>query len=414
MRSTILLVAAFPFLGLTISARAEDWTEFRGPTGQGHYLGKGLPIEWDKTKNVAWNTKIPGRGWSSPIILKGRIYLTSAVPVEGSKDFSLKALCLDAEKGDIQWQTQVFLQDGKKSPPIHGKNSHASPTPLTDGKWIYVHFGHQGVAALDLEGNVQWRNTELPYAPVHGNGGTPILVDGKLIFSADGGDKQFVAALHADSGKVAWNTDRKSEAVQKFSFSTPLAITMNGKKQIISPASDAVIAYDIEGNEIWRVKYTGYSVIPRPVFGHGLVYISTSYNSPSLLAIDVTGTGEVTKSHVKWTNKKGAPHTPSLLLVGEELYMVADNGLASCLDAKTGKFHWQERLGGQFSASPLYADGAIYFQSEEGITTVIKAGKTYEQLAKNNLEEKTYASFAVADGAIYLRTETQLYRIQAR
>jgi outer membrane protein assembly factor BamB len=408
------LLPAFLF-ATAISARAENWPEFRGPTGQGLYPGKNLPIEWSPTKNVAWMKPIPGKGWSSPIIQDGRVYLTSAVPIAESKDLALQALCLDAESGKQLWQTEVFRQDGAKAAKVHGKNSHASPTPITDGKRLYVHFGHQGAACLDLKGKVLWRNTELTYKPVHGNGGTPILVGERLIFSTDGADKQFVNALNTADGKVAWKTNRKSEAGNKFSFSTPLLIDVNGKKQIISPASDAVMAYDpSDGTEIWRVKYTGYSVIPRPVFGHGMVFISTSYNNPVVMAIKVDGSGDVTKSHVVWSTKKGGPHTPSLLLVGAELYMVSDGGTVSCLDARTGDVHWSERLELAFSASPFYADGKIYLQSENGTTTVLRAGTTYEVVATSKLGERTFACYAVADGAIYLRTESKLYRIQGK
>lgn len=415
MRSLPAFLTFSAFLGLALNAPAENWPEFRGPTGQGLYAGKNLPIEWSTTKNVVWKQKIAGHGWSSPIILDGRVYLTSAVPIEKSKDLSLKAICLDAAKGTILWQTEVFRQDGAKAPKIHDKNSHASPTPITDGQMLYVHFGHEGTACLDLNGKVVWRNNEHRYAPVHGNGATPILVDGKLIYSADGSNKQFVVALNTADGQTLWKTDRKSKASRKFSFSTPLLITVNGKKQIVSPASDAVMAYDPDdGSEIWRVKYDGYSVIPRPVFGHGMVFLSTSYNTPSVLAIRVDGKGDVTDSHVAWTASKGAPHTPSLLLVGAELYMVSDKGIASCLDARTGKPHWSQRVGGNFSASPFYADGKIYLQSEEGVTTVLRAGTKYEVLATSDLKERTFACYAVADSAIYLRTETQLYRIQAK
>ncbi len=402
------------FFASTLSTRAENWPEFRGPTGQGTYPGKNLPIEWSTTKNVAWVKPIPGKGWSSPIVQDGRIYLTSAVPIAESKDLSLQAFCLDAESGKQLWQTEVFRQDEAKS-KIHSKNSHASPTPITDGQRLYVHFGHQGTACLDLKGKVLWRNSELSYKPVHGNGGSPILVGDRLVFSVDGSDKQVVYALNSADGKLAWKTNRKSEAAKTFSFSTPLLIDVKGNKQIISPASDAVMAYDpTDGKEIWRVKYTGYSVIPRPVFGHGMVFISTSYNNPVVMAIKVDGTGDVTKSHVVWSTKKGGPHTPSLLLVGAELYMVSDGGLASCLDARTGKVHWSERVDGAYSASPFYADGKIYLQSEQGVTTVLRAGTTYEVLATSKLGEKTFACYAVADGAIYLRTESKLYRIQAK
>ena len=403
------------FLQPILPVRAENWPDFRGPTGQGHYAGKNLPIKWSTTENVVWMQPIEGKGWSSPIVQDGRIYLTSAVPVKESKDLLLSAVCLDADTGKLIWQREVFHQDGAKAPKIHGKNSHASPSPLTDGKRIYVHFGHQGTACLDFAGKIVWKTTDHRYSPVHGNGGTPILVDDKLIFSGDGSDKQFVAALNTADGKAAWKTDRSSKAARKFSFSTPLLITVNGKRQIISPASDAVVAYDpADGKELWRAVYDGYSVIPRPVFGHGLIFLSSGYNTPSLLAIRPDGTGDVTKTHIAWTAMKGAPHTPSPLLVGNELYAVSDGGIASCFDAKTGKVHWQERVNGGYSASPFYADGKVYLQSEQGETTVLKAGTKFETLATSNMKERTFASYAVADGAIYLRTETKLYRIQAK
>ena len=412
------LLIAFVLLALCGQINAEDWTDFRGPGGQGIYAGKGVPAEWSTAKNVVWKQTIPGKGWSSPIVLDGRVYLTSAVPIEGSKDLSLQAICIDAAKGTVLWAKEVFRQDGAKAPKIHGKNSHASPSPVTDGKHLYVHFGHQGTACLDLTGDILWRNSELRYAPVHGNGGTPIIVEDKIVYSADGGDKQFIVALNKATGKVLWKTDRKCTYDRTFSFSTPLLIAVNGKQQIISPASGAVMAYDpADGKELWRVNYDGYSVIPRPVFGHGMVYVSSSYNTPKLMAIriDADSSGDITKSHVAWTLAKGAPHTPSPLLVGDEIYTLSDGGLASCIDARTGKAHWQERIAGKgASASPSYADGKVYFQSEDGVTTVVKAGKTHEVLANNELKEKTFASFAFADRAIYLRTESKLYRLQAK
>lgn len=414
MRRVSILIASCFLVGPNLT-HAEDWREFRGPTGQGLYAGKNLPIEWSTTKNVAWKQPIAGKGWSSPIILAGRIYLTSAVPISGSKDLALTAICVDAAKGKIIWAKEVFKQEAAKAPNIHGKNSHASPSPLTDGKRIYVHFGHQGTACLDLDGKIVWHNRDHRYAPVHGNGGTPILVDNRLIYSADGGDKQHVIALNTADGTLAWKTDRKCTFDRPFSFSTPLAISVDGKQQIVSPGSGAVVAYDpANGKELWRVAYDGYSVIPRPVFGHGMIFISTGYNTPSVLAIKTDGKGDVTNSHIAWTMKKGAPHTPSLLLLGDELYAVSDQGLATCVEARTGKVHWQERVPGGYSASPFHADGKVYFQNEKGVTTVIRAGKKFEILASSDLKEKTFASYAVADGAIYLRTETQLYRLQAR
>jgi outer membrane protein assembly factor BamB len=403
-------------LGPISDARAEDWPDYRGPTGNGLYSGKGLPIEWNSTRNIAWKEPIAGLGWSSPIVLAGRVYLTTAVPgKEGTKDQSLRAICLDAATGKRHWDTEILQQDGKKAPAIHKKASHASPSPLTDGRRLYVHFGHQGTACLDLDGNVVWRNTELRYAPVHGNGGSAILVGDRLLFAVDGSDKQFMVALNKDTGKVAWTTDRKCTAFKKFSFCTPLAITTAGKQQVVCPASHAVIAYEpATGDELWRVRTDGYSVIPRPVFGHDLIFLSSGYDRPTLMAIRPDGKEDVTDSHVAWSTTKGAPHTPSPLLVGDELYAISDLGLASCFDARTGKVHWQKRLEGNFSASPLYAAGRVYVQSEEGVGTVLRAGTKYEVLAENSLAERTFASYAAADGALFVRTEKHLYCIKAK
>jgi outer membrane protein assembly factor BamB len=398
-------------------ARAENWPEFRGPTGQG-LATKALPTEWNATKNVVWKQPLPGLGWSSPIVWEGKVYLTASVPVAGSDngDQSLTALCLDAKTGKLLWEKEVFRQDGKKAPRIHEKNSHASPTPLTDGQRLYVHFGHQGTAALDLNGKVLWEQTGLRYEPVHGNGGAPVLVGDLLVFSSDGFDQQFVAALDRTTGKQVWKTDRDSDSFKKFSFGTPLVIAVKGKQQIVSPGAGAVCAYDpANGKEIWRVNYgDGYSVVPRPVFGLGLVFLSTGYDTPEFLAIRADGQGDVTKSHVAWSLKKGAPLTPSPLLVGDELYLVSDQGIASCLDARTGKVHWQERIGGAHSTSPLHADGKVYCQSEEGVGTILKAGKKFEVLARNSLGERTLASYAAVDGVLFIRTEKHLYRIESR
>src|SRR5262249_10226845 len=259
------------------------------------------------------------------------------------------------------WNEEVFVQPAG-APQPHRKNSHASPTPLVAGDRLYVHFGHQGTACLDLNGKVLWRNVQR-YSPVHGNGGTPVLGDGLLIFSCDGRDDPYVIALDAATGKEKWKTPRPGDAFKKFSFSTPLVIEVKGQKQVISPGSEQVNALDPKtGKILWTVKTDGYSVIPRPVYGHGLVFVGTGYDSPTLIAIRPDGSGDVTKTHVAWRMKRGAPHTPSPLLVGDELYIVSDNGTATCLEAKTGEVVWSERLAGPHSASPLFAGGKIYFQ----------------------------------------------------
>jgi outer membrane protein assembly factor BamB len=405
--------AALALLVLAAGGRGDDWPQFRGPTGQGLAGERDLPVEWGPRKNVAWKRAIPGAGWSSPIVCLGRVYLTTAVPVGG--DQSLRALCLDARSGRVLWAREVFRQDGRTAPRIHPKNSHASPTPVTDGYRVYVHFGHQGTGCLNPRGRMLWRNTGLRYQPVHGNGGSPILVDDSLIFNCDGADRQFVVALRCGDGTVRWQTPRRSDHHKKFSFGTPLLVPAGGRKLVVSPGSGAVCAYDpATGEEVWRVRTGGYSVVPRPVFGRGLVFVTTGFESPTLLAIRPDGRGDVTGTHVAWKTRRVVPLNPSPLLVGDDLYLLADDGVVSCLDARTGKPYWRERLGGSFSASPLYAAGRIYVQDEAGRGTVLRAGRKFEVLARNDLGERTLASYAAADGALFIRTEKHLYRIGAR
>ncbi len=404
-----LLLAA---LGI---ARAEsDWPQFRGPTGQGISTAKGLPIEWSAEKNVVWKVAVAGSGWSSPVLAKGRIYLTAAVPVEGGTDPTLRALCFDAANGSVVWDTEVFRPDPGSATTMHKKNTAASPTPIVTADRLYVHFGHMGTAALDLAGKVTWKQEDLKYPPVHGTGGSPILVDGALVFSCDGKADPFIVALDAATGAIRWKTPRNTTAKKPFSFSTPLAITLDGATQIISPGSGFVGAYDLrDGHERWRVGYgEGYSVVPRPVYAHDLLFLSSSFDKPVFHAIKPAGAnGDATATNIAWTIPKGAPHTASAVVVGDEVFFVSDAGIATCADAKNGTIHWTERLGGNFSASPIVAEGRIYFQNEEGIGYVVQAAKTYELLATNDLAERTLASPAAIDGALFLRSEGHLWRI---
>lgn len=391
---------------------AGEWPEFRGPTGQGHSAATGLPVEWSDTKNVAWKTPVPGSGWSSPVVSGGRVFLTTGVPGAGDT-VSLRALAYDAATGALIWGTEVFAPGENAPQPKHTKNSLASPTPILDGDRIYVHFGAHGTACLDRAGKILWRNGRNAYDSVHGNGGSPALVGDLLVYSADGAKGPSIIALDKKSGEVRWKVDRVADAKQKFSFSTPLAIDVGGRTQIISPGSGAVMALDpADGHEIWRARYgAGYSVVPRPVLAHGIVFIGTGYNRADLVAVRVDGTGDVTDSHIVWRTPKGAPLTPSVVAVGDEIYAVADSGIATCFDAKTGKVHWQERIDGNHSASPIAAEGRVYFLSEDGVTTVLKAGRAFEKLAVNRLGEKTLASMATVPGALFIRTEENLFRI---
>ena len=422
MNRLALIALAVALQAFRFNSAHADWPEFRGPGQQGHASNADLPTEWNADKNVDWKTSIPGLGWSSPIVLDGRIYLTTAVSQNGFKDpnQSLRALCLNSKDGKILWDIEVFKQtsEGAAVDRIHGKNSQASPTPITDGQHIYVHFGTRGTACLTPDGKIVWQTRELKYRPVHGNGGSPILVGDQLVIACDGGDVEYLAALNKHTGKLAWKQDRTADHLKKkFSFTTPILIEVNGKPQIISQGTGAVYAYRPDGSVIWKASYDdGYSVIPRPVFAHGLVYVGSGYDRAKLLAIDPTGEGDVTETHVKWIMTKGAPHTPSPLVVGDELYVVSDRGILTCLDAVSGEEVWQERLGGNFSASPLSANGLIYLQSENGESIVFRPGREYDEVSRNRLEDddvRTFASYAVIDTSFLIRSETSLFRITA-
>lgn len=396
------------------STAAQEWPEFRGPSRQGESAATGLPVKWSATENVAWKVDLPGRAWSSPVVGEGVVYLTNAVGSKDSTDphdtYSLRVLALQAADGRILWDQEVFVVRDPHKHGIHGKNSYASPTPVLEGDRIYAHFGHFGTACLDLKGRIRWKTQQITYSPVHGNGSCPVVVDDLLIYHADAASDPFVAALDKDTGRLKWKVGRRVEAKRTFSFSTPLLIEVNGTKQLVSPGSNVVSALNPKtGEEIWRVRYEGYSVVPRPIYAKGLVFLSTGYDRPVGLAIRPDGLGDVTDTHVAWRMEKGAPLTPSLLAVGDELYSVADNGIVSCFDAVSGRLHWQERVARQTSASPLYADGKIYIQDEMGTGYVLKAGRRLELLSTNRLGDKSLASYAVLGRQLLIRTQKTLY-----
>lgn len=394
---------ALSLLLLAAALSAQDWPEFRGPGGQGHSEERGLPLTWSESQNVKWKAAIPGRGWSSPSIQGDRIWLTTAI----EEKRSLRAIAVDRETGRILIDVEVVRRHD--SGPINLKNSHASPSPVIEGDRIYLHFGAHGTACIDATGALIWK-TRLEYDNgQHGPGGSPVLYEDLLIVSCDGQDVQFVVALDKRTGKLRWKRSRDGFQA----YTTPLLVRLAEGDQLVSPGAHRAIAYEPRtGKEIWSVKYgEGFSNVPRPVYGHGLVFICTGFQQPSLLAVRLDGRKDVTRTHVAWSLERGVPLTPSPLLVGEELYLISDNGIATCLDARTGKEHWRARVGGQHSASPIFADGRIYFLSEEGESVVIEPGTQWKPLARNQLDGPTLASMGVSGGSIYVRSQTHLYRL---
>jgi len=390
--------------------RAEEWPEFRGPTGQGHSTERNIPLEWSESRNVAWKTPLPGTGWSSPVVAGGKVWLTAAV--KDRNGGSLRALAYDAATGHELVNTEVFRV--RSVDPLNPKNTRASPTPILDGDRVYVHFGADGTAALTTSGEIVWK-TKFDYQSQHGDGGSPALYGDLLILNCDGDDEAFVVAIEKQTGKTRWKTARRQPSAQ--AYSTPLVIRTGDRDELISVGAYRAAAYDpATGREIWRVRYPvrfpdGFSNIMRPVYGAGLLFISGGFNIPSFIAVRPDGTGDVTRTHVAWTLMRGAPLTPSPLVVGTDLYLVNDSGIALCLDARSGERYWQQRLNGSYSASPVFADGRIYFLSEEGTATVIEPGHQFREVASNRLDGYTLASIAVSNGSIFIRSDTHLYRI---
>lgn len=398
-------------------AQSADWPQFRGPGGQGHSDATNLPVTWSETENVTWKVPVAGLGWSSPAIQGNQIWITSAVD-EGKK---LHAIALDRATGKTLHDVTVF--EISEPGPVHSKNSHASPTPLIESDRVYVHYGAHGTACLKTDGTVVWKTQELKHNHRHGPGGSPVIFEDLLILNCDGSDIQFVVALDKNTGEIRWKKKREHIGEDRLTgksnvpmaYTTPLLTEINGTIQLLSSGADSIVSYNpVNGEEYWWFRYDGYSNVPRPVVGKGLVFISSGYDRPEFYAVKVDGSGDVTESHLGWNMKKAAPLNPSPLLVGDELYLVSDNGIATCLDAVSGTQHWQERIGGNFSASPTLADGKIYLLDEEGKTTVIAPGKKYEVLATNTLEGRTLATPAMVDQAIFLRTDTHLYRIEKK
>lgn len=396
----------FVILGVFIFG---DWPQFRGPASDGHSGETSTPLEWSDTTNVAWKVGIPGLGWSSPAVADGKIFLTTAV-TDPAKGLSLRVLALNVANGAVLWDREVRSFD--EAPAIHTKNSHASPTPIVHDGAVFVHFGANGMARLaSKDGTVQWVTSELEYAPVHGSGGSPVLHDGRLFVACDGSSSPYVAAVDAETGKIAWKTPRSVNARISHSFVTATVTIVNGRAQLLAPGPDHLAAYDLEtGAEICKVRAPGWSVVPQPATGHGMVFYNHDFDNPELMAVKLGGVGDVTDSHVVWRIKRGAPSTPSPLLVDSELYFVSDNGIASCVDAKTGKLHWMERLEGNFSASPVLANDRVLFLNETGQATWVRQGKEFAILGRNEVPGRTFATPAFSDGAMYLRTDESLYK----
>jgi outer membrane protein assembly factor BamB len=423
---SVLLLSLLAFGDATAWA---DWPAFRGPSGDGHVAAPGeakaigLPLHWSETNNVKWKTAIPPRGWSTPVVLGGQVWLTTAT--EDGHDFF--ALCVDAETGKIRFNEKLFHCDNPE--PLGNKvNGYATPSPTIEPGRVYVHFGSYGTACLDTtSARVLWKREDLRCRHYRGPASSLILFENLLILTMDGVDLQYLVALDKTTGQTVWKTDRSvawndenvpgqmaKDGDLRKAHSTPLIVTAAGQRQMFSPGAKAAYAYDPRtGRELWRVQYADWSVAPVPLHQRGLVYFITGLNKAEMWAVRADGQGDVTDTHVAWRLRTHVAKTASPILVDDLIYMVADESFVSCVEAATGRVVWTERIGGRFAASPLYGDGRLYLFNQEGATTVLKPGRTFEALATNTLANGFMASPAVAGKAFYLRTKIDLYRVES-
>lgn len=424
MRFTRFGLYSIFFFSIVLRAAAgapdENWTDFRGPTCDGRVTVTGLPLNWNEQTNIKWKTPIHDRGWSTPVIQDGRIWLTTAT--EEGKEFF--AICLNRDDGKILHDLKLFTAD-KPEPLGNDVNCYASPSPVSEPGRVYVHFGTYGTACLDsATGKTIWSRDDLHCRHFRGPGSSPVIYKNLLILTYDGIDNQFVVALDKATGKNVWKTNRSTDFQDlengkpraggdfRKAFATPLIINTAGKAQLISVGARSAFAYEPEtGKEIWKVRYPGYSNASRPVFDQGMVLLNTGYDVPEQWGVRADGTGDVTDKNIVWKYSKAVPKRSSPVVSDGLAFMAADNGIVGCVEVTTGKEIWRERLKGQFTASPLYAEGRVYFFSEHGETFVLKAAPRFEIIAESKLADGMMASPAVSGKALFLRTKTHLYRV---
>lgn len=400
----------------------DNWPQFRGPAGDGIAADSDIPTTWSEEENVAWKTEIHGLGWSSPVIFGDQVWLTTATP-DGKE---LSVLCLDKVTGKVLLDQKLF--DVAEPQFAHKFNTYASPTPVIEEGRVYVTWGSPGTACLDTKTfEVLWTREDIVCDHFRGAGSSPILFEDLLILPYDGADHQFVLAMDKQSGETRWNTKRsvdfkdldedgkpKAEGDLRKAYATPHITEMGGREVLISQGAMATYAYDPRtGEELWRFdEHSNHSASTRPVILEGTIFVPTGFPKPWLLALSPKGKGVLDEAAVTWKLQKGVPKKPSLQLVGEHIYAISDGGIATCWDAKTGDTVWAERIGGNYSSSPLVANGKLYFFSEEGKTAVVKAAPEFELLAENTLGDGFMASPAVSGDALYIRSRSHLYCIR--
>jgi len=400
-------------ISATCTLAADNWPQFRGPTSDGQ-TDAAVPTTWGEKSNVTWKTAIHDRGWSSPVIWGDQVWMTTAT-TDGK---AMSAVCVNKTTGKIVHDVQVFRVRSPQK--INSLNSYASPTPAIEAGRVYVHFGTYGTACLDTKtGKILWSRRDVNCDHSMGPGSSPVLWGKLLILTLDGMDVQYMTALDTATGSTVWKTPRSTDFAgvdgdNRKAYSTATIFDIDGRSVMVTNGAGAAIAYDPKtGKELWLCNYKrGYSNVCRPIMAAGNILINSGFGKARLMAVRPGGKGDVTKTHVAWQNDKNMPIKPSLAVVDSLIFMADDKGVLSCLDAKSGKLVWTERLGGKFSSSPIVSGKRIYFFDDRGRSTVIEAARTYKKLVTNTLEEGCMASPAVSGKTLFLRTKTHLYRIE--
>ena len=426
-RLPVLLFLLVPPLFSTAAGFAEDnWPQFRGPAGQGISDATGLPATWGEGQNVVWKTAIHGKSHSSPVVWGDQVWVTTAT--ENGQQLSV--LCVDKTDGKIVRDQVLFTVPTPQY--AHPFNSYASPTPAIEEGRVYVTFGSPGTACLDTKtGKLLWERRDFVCNHWRGAGSSPVIWNDLLFLPFDGADYQYLVALNKNTGATVWKVDRsidfqdidaktgkpQADGDWRKAFSTPRVVTFgDGKPVLLSLGSKALYAYEPgTGKELWRVENREtHSGSATPVVGKDLIYINMGHGQAELWAIRPGGSGVVTDTHVAWKLRGNLPTRASVLLHDGLIYMVDDGGIASCVDAKTGKKLGGKRLGGEYSASPLFADGRIYFFSQDGKTTAIEPGPEMKVVGESKLDEGFMGSPAVSGKALILRTSGHLYRVEKK
>jgi outer membrane protein assembly factor BamB len=388
------------------------WNQFRGPNGDGDAKSANLPLKFSEKQNLTWKTPVPGKAWSSPVVMNEKVWLTNAEP----DGFKMWALQIDWNTGNLLKKILVF--ENEEPQYCHPMNSYGTPTPVIYDGRVFVHFGTHGTAALDAQsGQVLWKRRDFKCDHFRGAAASPIAFNDSLIVHFDGHDLQYIVCLDQKNGKTRWKKEREYDfktdnGDRKKAYCTPSVITHNGRQELISPGAVATESRNPKTGELyWTVRTGGMNASSRPIYRHGHVYVFCGMGSMS--AIRPGGSGDVDKTHVTWTRRKVVPKKSSPLLLGNYLYMVSDEGVASCNNPKTGEVHWAERLGvkGQCASSPIHANGKIYSFSSDGDCVIFKPDPSGLQiLSRNKLPDGCMASPAVVGDSLLVRTKQNLYR----